>query len=385
MALFVIERNFAEQLDVEALDQAGIKAVNDEVGVRWVYSFLSADKKKTYCLYEAPNPEAIREAAARLGIPADVIVSVDQIGPSPATEQSLHQRNRRSDVHHDRPCAPAGRQLRVPRRCGPGHRPRAGAGPSRGRGCRRHDGRSAGGRRYGRDVPALRARRRGRAGAAPDGDVRGAGGAGGRRSERRMARRQLDGRRPRRRLPRCRPGHRDPRRLGLPVRVVVGHRRPGGTRRGRVPVDGSVGVRDGCRPCPVVRADRDRAGPGRRRIAAGCARRAGFRRPPRRSGGPSDVPGRERHAGHRQQCRQRRRPLRAGRLRVPVDGSAARGAARVPPPVLPLRGRLFRGDGGRDPPGHAGRFGRADESEVVVHHGRLPLRPAPGEGDHRQR
>lgn len=83
MALFVIERNFAEQLEVDALDQAGIKRVNDDVGVRWVYSFLSADKKKTYCLYEAPNPEAILEAAKRLGIPADVIVAVDQFGPVP--------------------------------------------------------------------------------------------------------------------------------------------------------------------------------------------------------------------------------------------------------------------------------------------------------------
>ncbi len=83
MALFVIERNFAEQLDVDGLDRAGIKLVNDDVGIRWVYSFLSADKKKTYCLYEAPNPEAIIEAAARLGIPADVIVAVEQIGPVP--------------------------------------------------------------------------------------------------------------------------------------------------------------------------------------------------------------------------------------------------------------------------------------------------------------
>src|SRR4051812_33584392 len=82
MALFVIERNFAEQLDSETTDELGIKAVNDDVGIRWVYSFLSADKKKTYCLYEAPNPEAIREAAARLGIPADVIVEVDQYIPS---------------------------------------------------------------------------------------------------------------------------------------------------------------------------------------------------------------------------------------------------------------------------------------------------------------
>ena len=67
MALFVIERNFAEQLDADALDYAGMRLVNDDVGVRWLYSFLSADKKKTYCLYEAANPEAIIEAAARLG------------------------------------------------------------------------------------------------------------------------------------------------------------------------------------------------------------------------------------------------------------------------------------------------------------------------------
>jgi hypothetical protein len=83
MPLYVIERNFAEQLDPAELDYAGIKLVNDDVGVRWVYSFLSADRKKTYCLYEAPNPEAIREAAARLGIPADVVIPVEQLDPAP--------------------------------------------------------------------------------------------------------------------------------------------------------------------------------------------------------------------------------------------------------------------------------------------------------------
>ena len=60
------------------LDHEGIKLVNDEVGVRWIYSFLSADRKKSYCLYEAPSAEAIREAAARAGMPADVIVPVEQ-------------------------------------------------------------------------------------------------------------------------------------------------------------------------------------------------------------------------------------------------------------------------------------------------------------------
>ena len=81
MPLYVIERNFVEELDPDALDREGIRLVNDDVGVRWVYSFLSADRKKTYCLYEAPSPEAIREAAERLGIPADVITPVEQLQP----------------------------------------------------------------------------------------------------------------------------------------------------------------------------------------------------------------------------------------------------------------------------------------------------------------
>jgi hypothetical protein len=84
MALFVIERNFAEQLDAETMDYAGIRLVNDDAGVRWLYSFLSADKNKTYCLYVAANPEAIAEAAKRLGIPADVIVAVEEFGPEAA-------------------------------------------------------------------------------------------------------------------------------------------------------------------------------------------------------------------------------------------------------------------------------------------------------------
>ena len=81
MPLFVIERNFAEELDPELVDYAEVRLVNDDEGVSWVYSFLSADKKKTYCLYEAPNADAIRAAAERLGMPADVVVPVEQFGP----------------------------------------------------------------------------------------------------------------------------------------------------------------------------------------------------------------------------------------------------------------------------------------------------------------
>ena len=83
--IFMVERTFAEELE-PSLDAAdGINRINAEEGVRWLYSFLSADKRKTYCLYEAPSPEAIRTAAARAGLPADVIVEVnDRVTPDGA-------------------------------------------------------------------------------------------------------------------------------------------------------------------------------------------------------------------------------------------------------------------------------------------------------------
>jgi len=82
MPLYVIERNFAEQLDLSDEDVELIEEVNGDAGVRWLFSFLSADRRRTYCLYEAPSPEAIRAAARRADVPADEIVEV-----SPATPQ----------------------------------------------------------------------------------------------------------------------------------------------------------------------------------------------------------------------------------------------------------------------------------------------------------
>ncbi len=81
MALFVIERNFAEQMQLTSDAARLIREVNGDVGVHWLFSFLSADKKKTYCLYEAPNAEAIREAARRADLPADVVVEVTELRP----------------------------------------------------------------------------------------------------------------------------------------------------------------------------------------------------------------------------------------------------------------------------------------------------------------
>lgn len=83
MPLFLIERSFAEKLDLESMDTAGLNEVNDEESVSWVYSFLSADQKKTICLYEAESAEALLRAAERAGIPADAIIEVqDQLMPN---------------------------------------------------------------------------------------------------------------------------------------------------------------------------------------------------------------------------------------------------------------------------------------------------------------
>ena len=87
MPMFLIERNFAEEIKLDP-DDPQIREINDDVGVRWLYSFLSLDRKKTYCLYEAPSAEAVREAARRANLPADVVIQVDSpVGPGlvPAT------------------------------------------------------------------------------------------------------------------------------------------------------------------------------------------------------------------------------------------------------------------------------------------------------------
>jgi hypothetical protein len=86
--IFMVERNYAEQLEPSFAAADGINRLNAEEGVRWLYSFLSADRRKTYCLYESPSPEAIRTAAARAGLPADAIVEVsDRLMPNGATAE----------------------------------------------------------------------------------------------------------------------------------------------------------------------------------------------------------------------------------------------------------------------------------------------------------
>jgi hypothetical protein len=81
MPLYMIERRYAEQIfpDGELVDM--IEAANADAGVQWIFSFLTADRRQTYCLYEALSPDALIAAARRAHLPADVIVEVKRVSP----------------------------------------------------------------------------------------------------------------------------------------------------------------------------------------------------------------------------------------------------------------------------------------------------------------
>ena len=89
MPIFMIERRFADDLEASAEVADRINRINEDEGVRWLYSFLSADKRKTYCVYEAPFADAIRRAAARAGLPADAVIELgDQLLPDGSLAKS---------------------------------------------------------------------------------------------------------------------------------------------------------------------------------------------------------------------------------------------------------------------------------------------------------
>ena len=82
MPLFLVERNFAEQLELTGDDVRLIESINADAGAEWLFSFLTADRRKTYCLYEAPSPDVIRVAAERAKLPADVVIEVERVSPA---------------------------------------------------------------------------------------------------------------------------------------------------------------------------------------------------------------------------------------------------------------------------------------------------------------
>lgn len=86
MNRYIVERTFPDGLDLpegsaSAELMASIAAGNSEESVSWAHSYRTADQRKTFCVYDAPSPEAVRRAAERNNLPVDRITEVTVIDP----------------------------------------------------------------------------------------------------------------------------------------------------------------------------------------------------------------------------------------------------------------------------------------------------------------
>ena len=81
MALYLVERDFSEEVNMSAEELEQIKQVTSELGADWLYTFLSADKKKSYCIYEATDTDQLMEHAKVIGLPINDIVEVSRMWP----------------------------------------------------------------------------------------------------------------------------------------------------------------------------------------------------------------------------------------------------------------------------------------------------------------
>ena len=86
MPRYMVERNFPSGLEIP-LTAAGAEVCatvvgnNAVLGVTWVHSYVSDDKKKTFCIYDAPDPETVRRAADHSQLPIDKITKVSVLDP----------------------------------------------------------------------------------------------------------------------------------------------------------------------------------------------------------------------------------------------------------------------------------------------------------------
>ena len=87
MPRYLVKRTFPGGLAIPA-DEAGAQAFgrvverNTEVGVTWLHSYVSEDKETMVCVYDAPEPDAIRKAAELNGLPVDSITRVSLLDPN---------------------------------------------------------------------------------------------------------------------------------------------------------------------------------------------------------------------------------------------------------------------------------------------------------------
>jgi len=86
MARYLVERTFPDGLAIPITEEGAQTCLevignNAQDNVTWVHSYVTSDKRKTFCIYDAPSPEAIRTAAKRNNLPVDRITQVSVLDP----------------------------------------------------------------------------------------------------------------------------------------------------------------------------------------------------------------------------------------------------------------------------------------------------------------
>ena len=83
---YLVERTFPDGLNIPVNTEGSeicltVVSTNAQDNVTWIHSYVTMDKKKTFCIYDAPSPDAIRKAAEKNGLPVDNIVEVSVLDP----------------------------------------------------------------------------------------------------------------------------------------------------------------------------------------------------------------------------------------------------------------------------------------------------------------
>jgi hypothetical protein len=86
MPRYVVQRTFPDGLQISVADGGAdicrsVVERNSEEGVTWVHSYVAQDKTRTFCVYDAPNAEAIRKTAELNSLPVDQITQVQVLDP----------------------------------------------------------------------------------------------------------------------------------------------------------------------------------------------------------------------------------------------------------------------------------------------------------------
>jgi hypothetical protein len=86
MPRYLIEREFPDGLAIP-MNDAGVEVCRSVIDnnaqdlVTWVHSYVTPDRKQTFCIYDGPGPEAVRSAASRNRLPITKITEVRVLNP----------------------------------------------------------------------------------------------------------------------------------------------------------------------------------------------------------------------------------------------------------------------------------------------------------------